>query len=196
MLKYFFVGISLFSLSLFSQDYILDDPVNTGINMTVAVLAVDKNISIGDTIVALYMMPIMDTKFHENINVAGREDVSPNLLGHTLLSYMDPKIWRNYKASDFFGNGGFTTWHGERLAIAIWGNDSTSDKKDGFANGETINYVLLKNKRYIPLEAKYRLGQNSWEPNGISIIDSLKMPDLSGLGKLGWSYNKGFFTCN
>ena len=194
MIRVFFIGIILFSLSLFSQDYSLDDPINTGVNMTVAVLAVDKNISIGDTIMALYMMPIMDEEFHASIELA--VDINPVLCGHVLHQYMDnvgshPDIFDDFRTADYFGNGGFTAWQGERLAIAIWGNDNTSDKKDGFHNSETINFVLFKNNTFYPLEAQYRVGQNIWEPNGIYIIDSLNIILDS---KLAWWYKKGFYT--
>ena len=177
MIRCFFVGIILFYLNLFSQDYSLDDPVNTGVNMTVAILAVDENISIGDTIIALYMMPVMNKRL---IKAVGFVDINPVLCGHLLHQFMDnvgshPDTFDGFRTADYFGNGGFTTWRGERLAIAIWGNDNTSDKKDGFHNSETINFVLFKNNAFYPLEAKYRVGQNIWEPNGIYIIDSLNV---------------------
>ena len=114
--------------------------------MTVAILAVDSFIEVGDTIIALY-------KF-DDLN---HRDTNP------------------YASPDYFGIAGLTTWKGERLAITIWGNDNTSEEKDGFLNNEVINWAIIKNKKYVPVQSIYRIGKNSWEPNGISIIDSIKL---------------------
>ncbi|MEC9064973.1 MAG: hypothetical protein VX810_00120, partial [Bacteroidota bacterium] len=80
-----------------------------------------------------------------------------------------------YGQSDQFGVAGLTVWKGERLAIALWGNDSTSDTKDGFLNNELIWWAVVNNNKFIPVELIYRTGKKTWEPNGISIIDSLKL---------------------
>ena len=146
MSRFYFSIFFFVSLSLFSQDNKIKEPVNTGVNMTVAILSVDSFISVGDTILALY-------KF-DDLN----------------YRYMSPMA-----NPEDFGVGGLTVWKGERLAIALWGNDNTSNKKDGFLNNETITWVIAKNNRYIPLEVIFRTGKNSWEPNGISIIDSLRL---------------------
>ena len=70
---------------------------------------------------------------------------------------------------------GLTIWKGNRLAIALWGNDSTSEIKDGFFNKETIYWAIVKHNQYLPIQLFYRVGQNTWEPNGIHIVDSLKL---------------------
>ena len=33
----------------------------------------------------------------------------------------------------------------------------------------------LKDNKYIPVQLFYRVGTNNWEPNGIHIVDSLKL---------------------
>ena len=45
--------------------------------------------------------------------------------------------------------------------------------KMGF-NEETIYWAIVKNNQYLPVQLFYRVGQNTWEPNGIHIVDSLK----------------------
>ncbi len=119
---------------------------NTGVNMTVAILNVDNFIELGDTIVALYKLDDRNYK-----------DTTP---------YVNPED---------FAIAGMTIWEGERLAIALWGNDSTSDKKDGFLTNEIINWAIIKNNQFIPIQLLYKVGQNLWEPNGISIVDSVKL---------------------
>lgn len=133
-------------LNLYSQNDKIGNVVNTGVNMTVAILSVDSFVQNGDTIVALYKINDMNKK--------------------------DSNLYVDF---DDFGLGGLTVWHGERLAIALWGNDSTSGEKDGFFNNEFIHWAVLKNNTYIPVQMIYRVGKNIWEANGISIVDSLKL---------------------
>ena len=144
MSKFYFPIIFFISLNLFSQSEKITIK-NTGVNMTVAILAVDPFIEVGDTIIALYRVDDLNYK-----------DSTP---------YANP---------DDFAVAGLTIWQGERQAIALWGNDSTSDHKDGFLNNEAINWAVLRNHEYVPVQLIYRVGKNSWEPNGISIVDSVK----------------------
>ena len=134
------------SLNVCAQNTKVHNIVNTGINMTVAILAVDSFIQDGDTIVALYKLNDLSSQ-------------TSNLLSNP----------------HDFGVGGFTVWKGERLAIAIWGDDSYSNEKDGFLTNEFINWAVLKNNKYIPVQMIYKTGKNVWQPNGISIVDSLKL---------------------
>ena len=105
MVRSSFLIACFISLSAFAQSAKIHNPINTGVNMTVAILAVDSLIIVGDTIVALYKI--------DNVN------------------YKESTTYAN---PDDFTIAGLTVWKGERLAIALWGNDSTSDKKDGFLN--------------------------------------------------------------
>ena len=146
MSRFYFSILFFISLTLFAQNNKIKEPVNTGVNMTVAILSVDSFIEIGDTIVGLYK--IDDLNYKESIPF-----INPNN----------------------FSIGGLTVWKGERLAIALWGNDTTSDRKDGFLNNEVINWAVLKDNKYIPVQLFYRVGKNNWEPNGIHIVDSLKL---------------------
>ena len=130
MSKSFLYILFFVSFSCFGQEF-KDVPINTGVNMTVAIMDVDSGIVVGDTILALYQF------------------------------------------EDSFRVGGLTIWKGERLAIAIWGDDSTSDEKDGFLDEESIRWVHNKNNKQSELLPIYRIGQNKWKPNGITIIEKL-----------------------
>lgn len=145
MSKFCFSIAFFLSLIIFSQSDKFSVK-NTGVNMTVAILAVDDLILSGDTIVALYKTESLSEK-----------DVNP---------FTHP--------NDFL-IAGLTIWKGSRLAIALWGNDSTSEVKDGFFNEETIYWAIVKNNQYLPTQLFYRAGQNTWEPNGIHIVDSLQL---------------------
>ena len=145
MFKTYFSIIFCIMFNVFSQNTKMNNIVNTGVNMTVAILAVDSLVQAGDTIVALYKL----------------DDVSSDS--------SSPFV----KPNDF-GIAGLTIWEGERLAIAIWGDDSYSDQKDGFLTNEFISWAIIRDEQYIPVQMIYKMGKNVWEPNGISIIDSLK----------------------
>ena len=130
MIKKVLFIILFFPCTMFAQQVIYD-PINTGVNMTVAIMSVDQQFSEGDTILALY-------NDHDTLKV-----------------------------------GGLTIWQGNRLAIALWGDDSTSDRKDGFSNDEIIIWRVVKNDSLFDVYPQYRVGHNSWSANGISIMDSL-----------------------
>ena len=133
------------SLMMFSQSDKFSVK-NTGVNMPVAILAVDDLIVSGDTIVALYKADDLS-------------DIDVNPFTH----------------SHHFLIAGLTVWKGNKLAIALWGNDSTSEMKDGFLNEETIYWAIVKNNQYVPIQLFYRVGEDTWSPNGIHIVDSLKL---------------------
>jgi hypothetical protein len=146
MAKFYFSILFFISLNVFSQNDKIHHIKNTGVNMTVAILTVDSFVSVGDTIVSLYKL--------DDLNY---QEITP---------FANPNS---------FAIGGITIWEGERLAVALWGNDTTSDKKDGFLNHEFITWAILKDNKYIPIQMIYRVGRNVWEANGISIVDSLKL---------------------
>tara|TARA_B100001142_G_scaffold329408_1_gene392590 strand:+ start:2064 stop:2474 length:411 start_codon:yes stop_codon:yes gene_type:complete len=133
MIKCFLPIFFVISLCVAAQDFKVKYPINTGVNMTVAILEVDSSIAIGDTIVALY------------------------------------------EVDDDMKVGGLTVWNGTRLAIALWGNDSTSEIKDGFGDRETIRWIRKKNNYNIELKPTYRAGGNNWQANGIAIIEKLSV---------------------
>ena len=146
MSKFYFSILFFISLNVFSQNDQMNSIKNTGVNMIVGILTVDSFVSVGDTIVALYKL--------DDLN---HQEITP---------FANPNS---------FAVGGLIIWEGEKLAVALWGNDTTSDKKDGFLNNEFINWAILKDNKYIPVQMIYRSGKNVWEANGISIVDSLKL---------------------
>ena len=119
---------------------------NTGVNMTVAILNVDNFISVGDTIVALYMK-------NEN----------------------QQKLINPTHSPENFNCGGLTIWNGRKLAIAVWGNDYSTNEKDGFNNNEKIHWYLVRNNIYKALKMDYRVGKSYWEANGIHIIEQARI---------------------
>ena len=133
MIRFCFLVVSFISINTFAQDIKMNMPINTGVNMTVAILDVGTNIQRGDTILALY------------------------------------------KLDNDYVIGGLTVWKGERLAIALWGDDSTSELKDGFSDQEDIKWIRRKDKQDLALTPDYRVGQNKWKANGISIIENLSI---------------------
>ena len=132
-MRFSFLILFFISLNAFTQDAKINTPINTGVNMTVAILDVGPNIQRGDTLLALYTL--------ENDYVIG----------------------------------GLTVWKGERLAIALWGDDSTSYIKDGFSDQEHIKWIRRKDGHDLELIPNYRVGQNKWKANGISIIENLSI---------------------
>ena len=80
----------------------------------------------------------------------------------------------------FFNNddknkcGGFVIWDNDRVALTVWGDDQTTQEKDGFSFNEEIVFVHIKNKSISKiLDAKFMVGNNLWSPNGISVIEKL-----------------------
>ena len=71
--------------------------------------------------------------------------------------------------------GGFVIWNNDRVALTIWGNDNTTNGKDGFINNEDFLPIFhIKNgiKRKI-LNPKFLSGSKFFSHNGISVIESL-----------------------
>tara|TARA_Y100001978_G_scaffold199963_1_gene215311 strand:- start:154 stop:597 length:444 start_codon:yes stop_codon:yes gene_type:complete len=119
---------------------------NTGVNMTVAILNVDNSILPGDTIVALY---IKNENHEKSINPI--------------------------QSPENFNCGGLTVWNGKKLAVAVWGNDYSTDYKDGFHSNEKIHWYLVRNNTYKSINMDYRVGNLYWEANGIHIIEEAKI---------------------
>ena len=95
MFKFF---ILFFFYNAFCQEKIDLNVKNTGSNMTVAILEVDKKmIEKGDTLAVFYD-----------------------------LSNGEKKC------------GGYVIWNNDRVALTIWGNDNTSENKDGFLDRDSF----------------------------------------------------------
>ena len=121
--------------NLFSQNLVDFNLINTGSNMTVAILGInDDLVEDGDTLAVFY-------------------DLS------------------NKKVSC----GGFVIWNSERVALTVWGDDSTSSEKDGFLNSEDFLPIFhIKNDSIRKaLNAKFLTGNSLYIHNGISVIEVL-----------------------
>ena len=97
-----FLTFYFFSFILcFCQEKAQLDWVNTGSNMTIAILDVPKDIIfIGDTIAVFY------------------DDDNKKKCG------------------------GFVIWNNDRVALSVWGDDSTTEEKDGFNVGEKLHFIV------------------------------------------------------
>jgi len=131
--RLFFIFYFSSFISCFSQEKINLNWVNTGSNMTIAILdAPEDIISIGDTIAVFY------------------NDGKQNKCG------------------------GFVIWDDSRVALSVWGNDSTTEEKDGFSFQEEIIFHHIKNGYLINvLNAKFMVGDNLWSNNGIAVVERL-----------------------
>ena len=132
MSKFIYTYIILFTFFCSSQEKINLDWINTGSNMTIAILNVPEDtISLGDTIAV----------FYNNDNV--------------------------------MKCGGYVIWDNNRVALSVWGNDSTTDEKDGFYFNEEIIFFHIKNYIKNILNAKFMTGNNLFSNNGISVVEKL-----------------------
>ena len=133
MNRLFFIFYFSSFIYCFSQEKINLNWVNTGSNMTIAILdAPEDIISIGDTIAVFY------------------NDGKQNKCG------------------------GFVIWDDNRVALSVWGNDSTTEEKDGFSFQEEIIFCHIKNGYLINvLNAKFMVGNNLWSNNGIAVVERL-----------------------
>ena len=141
-----------------------------------------------------YTRPIPTTEIESFITALGLKWVDVNnpnstkelqngllLITNQISRTIHPDISNPFLSPDDFFIAGWTIWQGERLAITLWGDDSTSEMKDGFSNNEFIHWGVFKENinypflRPSPVKLIYRVGKNQWQPNGISIIDSLKI---------------------
>ena len=133
MNSFFFISFFVSFSFLFSQDTVDLNWVNTGSNMTIAILDAPQNIvSFGDTIAVFF------------------------------------------NNDDENKCAGFVIWDNDRVALTVWGDDQTTQEKDGFSFNEEIVFVHIKNKSISKiLDAKFMVGNNLWSPNGISVIEKL-----------------------
>ena len=70
---------------------------------------------------------------------------------------------------------GSTTFQGEHLALTIWGDDLTTDKKDGLSEGEKISFRLWNSQTGVEqtLEVRWEEGVGVYTTDGISIAGQI-----------------------
>ncbi len=73
---------------------------------------------------------------------------------------------------------GYVEWNGtSNLALAAWGDDSLTPDKDGLASNETFIWKIhiTSSGLNYTASAEYFSGSGTFEPNGLSILSSLKV---------------------
>ncbi|MBN1291964.1 MAG: T9SS type A sorting domain-containing protein [Candidatus Latescibacteria bacterium] len=88
---------------------------------------------------------------------------------------------------------GFGVWNGRNLEIIVWGDDPNVAGIRGFANGEMYSYRLwdISTGNEYPAAATYQVGDGSFVPQGITIINTLTFPVLDLLEiplQAGWNH--------
>mgnify|MGYP001239761890 CR=1 FL=1 len=70
---------------------------------------------------------------------------------------------------------GSTTFQGDHIALTIWGDDLTTDKKDGIAEGESISFKLWNSQTGVEssLDVKWSEGVGFYTTDGISIAGQI-----------------------
>ena len=73
--------------------------------------------------------------------------------------------------------GGFVSWQGINSNIAVWGDDTTTDEKDGFLDGEEIIWKAYDELSEVSFDANTEftegptgLGTDFFQTNGVNII--------------------------
>ncbi len=71
--------------------------------------------------------------------------------------------------------GGYAIWNEINLAITVWGDNSDTPIKDGFAIGEPYTFKIWDNVTRNELDAiaTYQIGNDYYTVNGVSILSSL-----------------------
>ena len=70
---------------------------------------------------------------------------------------------------------GSTTFQGDHIALTIWGDDLTTNKKDGTVEGETISFKLWNSQTGIEqsLEVRWSQGVGFYTTDGISVAGQI-----------------------
>jgi len=70
---------------------------------------------------------------------------------------------------------GSTTFQGDHIALTVWGDDLTTDKKDGISEGEYISFKLWNSQTGVEqaLEVRWSQGVGFYTTDGISIAGQI-----------------------
>ena len=70
---------------------------------------------------------------------------------------------------------GSTTFQGNHIALTVWGDDLTTEKKDGISEGESISFKLWNSETGIEqtLEVRWSEGVGFYTTDGISIAGQI-----------------------
>jgi len=99
------------------------------------------------------------------------------IIGFPLESWKStPSIGDEIAAYDEAGKLiGSTTFQGDHIALSIWGDDLTTDKKDGISEGEKIRFKLWNSLTGIEqnLNVRWLEGVGFYTADGISIAEQI-----------------------
>ena len=88
-----------------------------------------------------------------------------------------PNIGDEIAAYDEIGNlVGSTTFDGNNIALTVWGDDSTTDIKDGLYNDEILNFKLwdsFENKEVTMVIMDWEIGNNKYKTDNINIASNI-----------------------
>ena len=70
---------------------------------------------------------------------------------------------------------GSTTFQGDHIALSIWGDDLTTNKKEGISEGETISFKLWNSQTGVEqaLEVRWSQGVGFYTTDGISVAGQI-----------------------
>ena len=70
---------------------------------------------------------------------------------------------------------GSTTFQGDHIALTIWGDDLTTNKKEGISEGETISFKLWNSQTGVEqaLEVRWSQGVGFYTTDGISVAGQI-----------------------
>ena len=70
---------------------------------------------------------------------------------------------------------GSTTFQGDHIALTVWGDDLTTDKKDGISEGESISFKLWNSQTGVEqaLDVRWEEGVGFYTIDGISIAGQI-----------------------
>jgi hypothetical protein len=90
-----------------------------------------------------------------------------------------PAIGDEVAAYDEAGNMiGSTSFTGDNIALTVWGDDLTTDAKDGLATGERVTFKLWNsdtNTESTLVVAKWDAGSDAYTVDGISIASNITL---------------------
>lgn len=86
------------------------------------------------------------------------------------------KIGVFYESNGSYKCVGFEEWEGsESVAVTVWGDDSSTDEKDGLTSGEIIKWYINFDGKNYEASVEYKEGPANYTINGVTVISSLKV---------------------
>ncbi len=102
--------------------------------------------------------------------------ISPTVYGDPLLPGDMIGVFYDSLGTD--ACAGYAVWDGSsNLPLAVWGDDNTTNEKDGLTSGETFKWKIrrISNLKTYDATATFSSGNDFFVSNGLSILSSLKV---------------------